>query len=374
VSGHCDAKANVILGGITPDTLVLQIPKVKSMPTIQSMELPIPKNWQDFETMVRDALAQRWNSTTLQKNGRPGQQQNGVDIHGPDNIGRPVGIQCKRYKPPLKLQHVTDEIVKAETFEGQLTTLFIATTADHDAKLQQQVRILSDKRVAQGKFAVALLFWDEIVGGLLLNPAVFRSHYPQVVLADVNAVNKERLLAALEFGYYGADLWAYIILIYGEFGWMAQADPDQLIANLRILECRAQLLLSPCDAAPILDRLAQVRTGCLSEKVAKSDWAPIEVQAKQVSQRLQAALSLLPMAESNVLDLALQLGRIFHHADDLPTTDIRADVEAKVRGILPDASGPAIEAKFRSANLLTSGYQWAMQIYSLVNHELRFKL
>lgn len=344
------------------------------MPTIQSMELPIPKNWQDFETMVCDAQAQRWKSTTLQKNGRPGQRQNGVDIYGPDDIGRRVGIQCKRYKPPLELTHVTDEIGKAETFTGHLTTLFIATTADHDAKLQQQVRLLSDKRVAQGKFAVALLFWDDIIGGLLLNPAVFRAHYPQVVLGDVNAVDKDRLLAALELGYYGADLWAYILLIYGEFGWMAQADPDELIANLRILECRAQQLLSPDDAAPILGALAQVCSGCLSPKTAKADWDPVEIQAKRASSRLQKASSLLPLSESNVLDLALQLGRIYHHTDDLPAANVRADVETKVQAILPAASGPAIKSKFNSASRLTSGYRWAMQIYSLVNHELRFRL
>ena len=55
------------------------------------MELPKPSNWQDFETIVRDAQA-RWKSTTLQMNGRPGQIQNGVDVYGPDEIGRPVGI------------------------------------------------------------------------------------------------------------------------------------------------------------------------------------------------------------------------------------------------------------------------------------------
>jgi hypothetical protein len=70
------------------------------MPTIKSLDLPIPKNWQDFETIVRDAQAQRW-STMLQKNGRHGQVQDGVDIWGPDEIGRPIGIQCKRYKSPL---------------------------------------------------------------------------------------------------------------------------------------------------------------------------------------------------------------------------------------------------------------------------------
>jgi Restriction endonuclease len=102
------------------------------MPTIQMMELPLPTSWQEFETIVRDAQAQRWKSTALQKNGRPGQKQNGVDIYGPDEIGRLVGIQCKRYKEPLTLKSVTDEIVKAEGFDKRLLALYIATSAEHD--------------------------------------------------------------------------------------------------------------------------------------------------------------------------------------------------------------------------------------------------
>lgn len=54
------------------------------MPTLQGMELPKPKNWQDFEIMVRDAMSQSWKAADLQMNGRPGQAQNGVDIYGPD--------------------------------------------------------------------------------------------------------------------------------------------------------------------------------------------------------------------------------------------------------------------------------------------------
>lgn len=344
------------------------------MPTIQSMELPKPANWQDFETIVRDAQAQRWKSMTLTKNGRSGQKQAGVDIHGPDDLVRPVGIQCKRYKPPLALKHVTDEVAKAEKFKGRLTTLYIATTADHDAKLQEQVRSLSDARVAQGKFAVALLFWDEIVAGLLLNPAVFRAHYPQVVLTNTQSVDKERLIGALELGYRGADLWAYVILIYGEVGWMAQADPDELIANLRIMERRIQQLLPPDDAAPILASLAEVRDGCLSPKNAEADWHPVEDHAKRVASRVQAAASLLPLSESNMLDLASQLGRIYHHANDLPSAKVRNDVEQKVRSMLPAASDDAVKAKFAAAKKLTSGYRWAMRIYGLLDHEIRFRL
>jgi hypothetical protein len=217
-----------------------------------------------------------------------------------------------------------------------------------------------------------MCIWDEIVASLLLNPAVFHAHYPQVVLADAGTVDRERLIAALELGYHGADLWAYIVLVYGEFGWMAQADPDELIANLRILERRTQQLLPPADAAPVLGSLSEVREGCLILN-AKSEWDPVEVHAKRVSSRLNAASSLLPLAESNMLDLGLQLGRIYHHADDCPSAKVRAAVEAKVRGLLPAASDAAIKATFASASKLRDGYRWAMRIYTLVDQELRFR-
>lgn len=342
------------------------------MPTFQSMDLPKPSNWQEFETIVRDAQAQRWKSPNLQKNGRTGQKQNGVDIYGPDEIGRPVGIQCKRFKGQLALKDVIDEVGKAEKFKGNLTTLYIATTSEHDASLQQQVRTLSDKRVTQDKFAVAVLFWDEILSGLVLNPAVLKAHYPQINLQTSSEADRERQLAALELGYYGADLWAHILLTYGEFGLMAQTDPDELITALRVLETRAQQLLAPQDASPILDAVSEVRRGCLATKKSESDWDPVELYAKRVSHRVQGALSLLPLAESNSLDIGLQLGRIYHHHDDLPAAKIRKSVETKVRTVLPENSSSAIGAKFTAANKLSSGYRWAMRIYSLVDHELRY--
>jgi hypothetical protein len=336
------------------------------------MELPIPKNWQEFETIVRDAQAQRWKSTSLQKNGRPGQEQHGVDIVGPDELGRLVGIQCKRYKTPLTLKTVTDEIGNAESFKGRLSALFIATTADHDAKLQEQVRELSDKRVVEGKFAVALLFWDELVSSLLLNPGVAKAHYPQIQLISPDVVDRERLIAALELGYFGADLWDALQLVYGEVGFMAQADPDEFIAALRILQCRAQQLLPPDDAAPILDSLREIRSGCLKPKKAVSDWNPVEIHAKRVSSRLHGALSLISLAESKVLDLGLQLGRVYHHADDVPDAQFRSQVEKKVRAVLPETSGPAIRKVFFSAKSSRFGYQWGGRIYSFLNRELRY--
>ncbi|MDH7790196.1 hypothetical protein [Ochrobactrum sp. AN78] len=342
------------------------------MPSVTSLELPLPRNWQDFETIVRDAMAQRWKSSTLQKNGRTGQPQQGVDILGPDEIGRPIGIQCKRVKK-LGTSDVLEEIEKADKFEGQLVTLFIATTAEHDAKLQQQVRNLSDQRVAQGRFSVSLLYWDEIVAGLILNPEVFNAHYPQMKLETAKP-GRERLIAALELGYYGADLWASIELILGEFGWIAQVDPDSILATIRILERRTAQLLPPTDADKIAPMLAEVHDGCVLAKEKTPDWRAMEVKAKRFSSRIQAATSLLPLAESNLLELSLMLGRINQYCDDLPSSETIQTVRDKVSGVLPTASADAIKKGFSNAKKASSGYQWSQKIFSLLNHELRYKM
>jgi len=56
------------------------------MPTIPSMKIPTPKDWQEFESLVRDAMILRWNSPNLQKHGRTGQAQQGVDVWGPTRL------------------------------------------------------------------------------------------------------------------------------------------------------------------------------------------------------------------------------------------------------------------------------------------------
>jgi hypothetical protein len=217
-----------------------------------------------------------------------------------------------------------------------------------------------------------LQFWDDIIDALQLNPAVFNIHYPQITLGLSSAPSKERLIAALELGYYGADLWEYVILIYGEAGWMAQADPDELISTLRMLEHRASQVLAPDDAAPILKSLDVIRRGCMKPKKKKSDWDPVEVHGKRIAARLGRSASLLPLAESNVLELALQLGRLYFSLDERPSTQLRKSIETKVRGILPATSDKAITKAFADAKKLSSGYRWPQRIYALLDHELRW--
>ena len=62
------------------------------MPTIYGMQFPEPSDWQELEVITRDAMQLKWGHPILQRNGRSGQEQHGVDIYGPDQLGRPVAI------------------------------------------------------------------------------------------------------------------------------------------------------------------------------------------------------------------------------------------------------------------------------------------
>ena len=341
------------------------------MPTINRMNLPPPNDWQEFESIVRDALSQLWKSPRLQKNGRLGQKQHGVDIWGPDDIGRPVGIQCKLSSTPLELKNIGEEIEKAEQFEPRLTTFYVATMAHHDSILQQRIRNLSDKRTAAGKFAVAIIFWDEIVNGLLRNESVFNSHYPQILLTDTVSVDTERQIAALELGYYGANIWEGVLLTFGEFGLMAQTDPDELFAKTRIIERRAAQLLSPEDAVPIVESCKAVKDGCISPKKDDSDWDVVEVYAKRVQDRSRTASSHLSNAEANALEVGVHLSHTYFHVDDWPNSDVTEDIERRVRNLLSSNDYLEIDAAFARAAKLSSAYMWARRLYTFVDREIR---
>ncbi len=344
------------------------------MPSIDATEVPKPKNWQDFERIVHDAMSLRWKSPNLQMNGRPGQAQAGVDIYGSDDIGRQVGIQCKRYKNSPTMLGIEKEIAEAEKFEGKLSTLYIASTADYDSPLQKDVRLLSEQRALAGKFAIGLIFWEDVTNGLKLNPDVFKIHYPYITLSQPSVPNRDRQLAALELGYYGGELNAYVELIHGEAGWMAQADPDSLTSTIQVLERQVAQLLAPSDALPILDSLTAVRMDCLAEKSDESDWDVIKVYSNRVEQRLISAKSLLQNGEDRALELGMQLSRVYHHCDELPTPDFRKQILANATTLCPAKSAGKIKKKFSTASKFNpkAGYLWAPKIFSVVAQELRW--
>ncbi len=125
-------------------------------------QLSKPAKEQDFE----DNCVVLWkcilNDPSVQKVGRRGQKQKGVDLYGYRDRKRDhlVGLQCKLKTGSRKLteKEVRDEFDQALTFEPTPTEYYILTTADDDQKLQALARKLSAEQAKKG-VQIAFYIW-----------------------------------------------------------------------------------------------------------------------------------------------------------------------------------------------------------------------
>ena len=138
------------------------------MPTPSTSDLPKPKSWDEFEDITWEIYKRKWQDNHAQRYGRNGQEQNGIDIYGRQNSSdKYIGVQCKRYQDKKLTQKIIKaEIVKAEGFSYPLSEYIIATTASRDTKLQDFVLSLNQERGAENKFAVYIVFWEDICNDL----------------------------------------------------------------------------------------------------------------------------------------------------------------------------------------------------------------
>lgn len=133
-----------------------------------SKSLRRPTNWQDFETLCKKLWGEIWNCPEIKKNGRSGQNQNGVDVYGiPEAETEYYGIQSKGKDEYTDKQFSEDEInieiEKAKTFTPKLKKFYLATTAVKDAKIEAFVRQKNIDHKKSGLFEVHLFSWEDIV-------------------------------------------------------------------------------------------------------------------------------------------------------------------------------------------------------------------
>mgnify|MGYP002377051514 CR=1 FL=1 len=91
----------------------------------------------------------------VQRHGRRGQRQNGVDLYGvrDGDVEHYVGIQCKLKGPDKGLTEteVRHEVSEALTFEPELREFFITTTAADDKEMQALARRITSELSNAGK-------------------------------------------------------------------------------------------------------------------------------------------------------------------------------------------------------------------------------
>jgi hypothetical protein len=148
------------------------------------LQIRPPNNWRKFESLCCDLWRVIWKDPDIQKNGRQGQKQDGVDIHGRLNNGNSWGgIQCKcnEQNPDKKLteRDVIKEVQKAKNFEPRLSKFIVATTGPKDAKIEEVARKITDEHLKIGLFSVHILGWDDIKESLEDSPDIRDKYYSQ---------------------------------------------------------------------------------------------------------------------------------------------------------------------------------------------------
>lgn len=167
------------------------------------MQLPPPDTWEAFEDLCCGLWKAIWNYPGTKKNGRKGQKQNGVDIHGrPDNGDKWAGIQCKGKDSYTHKQLTESEIIKesqkARNFNPRLSEYIIVSTAPTDQNVQSIVNTLSDVYRGDGWFSIDVRGWEDIVDLLYEHTPPCASHfYPQVFGGELSFV-AGKILGLLE--------------------------------------------------------------------------------------------------------------------------------------------------------------------------------
>lgn len=127
-----------------------------------------PENWQDFESLCKKLWGEIWSCNEIKKNGRSGQEQNGVDVYGiPKGENGYYGIQCKGKddytNAKLTITEIDTELEKAKIFTPKLLKFYFATSAHKDSKIEEYIRIKDVEYRKLGLFEVHLFSWEDIV-------------------------------------------------------------------------------------------------------------------------------------------------------------------------------------------------------------------
>lgn len=113
------------------------------MSLLAATQIPKPADEQALERASVVLWRRLLNDPSVQRNGRRGQRQSGVDLFGirDGDADWHVGIQCKLNSQghALSEDEVRGEVTKALTFKPSLKEYYIITTAPDDVAMQENM-------------------------------------------------------------------------------------------------------------------------------------------------------------------------------------------------------------------------------------------
>ncbi len=138
---------------------------------------PKPKDWEAFEDIINDVFSRKYHTDNLQRYGRRGQKQKGVDIAGLIDRGV-IGIQCKHHATKgITTGEVDAEVKKSEHFKPELSEYVIATSAPRDAVVHAHALSLSKARKEKSRYPITVKFWEDVCEWLFEHPDLVFKHF-----------------------------------------------------------------------------------------------------------------------------------------------------------------------------------------------------
>lgn len=125
---------------------------------------PESLTWEKFEDLVCDIMRYKLSCWNLQRYGRSGQKQHGIDIIG-NNAQDIFVIQCKHYpNNTLSKGEIDRTLEKINSSQFKIQRLFIVTSSERDTQIQDYILTLN----LRGLFAfkIEIYFWEDLVAWL----------------------------------------------------------------------------------------------------------------------------------------------------------------------------------------------------------------
>ncbi|MGD0156646.1 MAG: hypothetical protein ABSB50_11135 [Terracidiphilus sp.] len=163
------------------------------------LRYPAPKNDDSFEEFCLDFLRAHFKLPGLQRYGRRGQRQYGIDII--DLVSPPpkFAAQCKADDPNLvftedRLRKLAADALRAP---HKLKNYVILSTGKTSTQLQNAIAEINAAHAASGEFIVEFLGWDLIERLLDDHPTIVQDHLTPITNAHLAGIDEklERLLS-----------------------------------------------------------------------------------------------------------------------------------------------------------------------------------
>jgi tetratricopeptide (TPR) repeat protein len=145
---------------------------------------PILTDADDFEDLCVDLLRLYWNRPRLERFGRRGERQFGIDILDIGGISPLHAAQCKlrEYGKTLYPKTISEEVAEARKFTPSLGKYGILTTAKVSTPAQTRILEINQNHRELGLFEVELLTWDKLCGLLQTYDAVREVFYGSIAI------------------------------------------------------------------------------------------------------------------------------------------------------------------------------------------------